>query len=200
LFRDVYRAKGVRIGLGFWNPTLPVRQRRHQPSFFYCKSLVASRRLSLLFSSLLRAAAQYRVLLQAAAARVSHSARRGNATAAPRRRIEKGGACGGGGSAMRGSGRGGGGRQPYLAWDGADMAVIPQESRKMVQSLKGILADRSEAEIYTTLRDCGMDPDVAVERLISQGILRSLPFAVPSPYRFQLFWRGYPGQVLVTRR
>jgi hypothetical protein len=34
LFRDVYRAKGVRIGLGFWNPTLPVRQRRHQPSFF----------------------------------------------------------------------------------------------------------------------------------------------------------------------
>jgi hypothetical protein len=101
---------------------------------------------------------------------------------------------------MRGSGRGGGGRQPYAARDGADMAAIPQESRKMVQSLKGILADRSEAEIYTTLRDCSMDPDVAVERLISQGILWSLPFAVPSPHGFQLFWRGYPGPVLVTRR
>jgi len=38
----------------------------------------------------------------------------------------------------------------------------------MVQSLKGILADRSEGEIYATLCDCGMDPDIAVERLISQ--------------------------------
>jgi hypothetical protein len=39
-----------------------------------------------------------------------------------------------------------------------------------VQGLKGILADRTELEIYSTLLDCGMDPDVAVERLISQGI------------------------------
>ncbi|KAL6848730.1 hypothetical protein ACP4OV_021313 [Aristida adscensionis] len=69
---------------------------------------------------------------------------------------------------MRGGGRGGGGRQPYAAADGADAAPIPAASRKMVQSLKGILADRSEAEIYATLCDCGMDPDVAVERLISQ--------------------------------
>jgi len=85
-----------------------------------------------------------------------------------------GGACGGcgsGGSGMRGGGRGGGGRQPYPAPDGADAAVIPAASRKMVQSLKGILADRSEGEIYATLCDCGMDPDIAVERLISQGML-----------------------------
>ncbi|CAD6332746.1 unnamed protein product [Miscanthus lutarioriparius] len=70
---------------------------------------------------------------------------------------------------MRGGGRGGGGRQPsYVAPDGADVAAIPAASRKMVQSLKGILADRSEGEIYATLCDCGMDPDIAVERLISQ--------------------------------
>jgi hypothetical protein len=49
-----------------------------------------------------------------------------------------------------------------------DAAAIPAASRKMVQSLKGILADRSEGEIYATLCDCGMDPDIAVERLISQ--------------------------------
>jgi hypothetical protein len=103
----------------------------------------------------------------------SHSARSGNATAARRRRIEKGGACGCCGSAMRGGGRG---RQPYPAPDGPDVAAIPPASRKMVQSLKGILADRSEVEIYATLCDCAMDPDVAVERLISQGIIRwSLP-------------------------
>jgi hypothetical protein len=71
---------------------------------------------------------------------------------------------------MRGGGRGGGGRQPsYAAPDGSDAAAIPAASRKMVQSLKGILADRSEGEIYATLCDCGMDPDIAVERLISQG-------------------------------
>ncbi|KAJ1264263.1 hypothetical protein BS78_09G249600 [Paspalum vaginatum] len=69
---------------------------------------------------------------------------------------------------MRGGGRGGGGRQPFAAPDGAEAAAIPVASRKMVQSLKGILADRSEAEIYATLCDCGMDPDIAVERLISQ--------------------------------
>ncbi|KAL6609447.1 hypothetical protein ACP70R_039416 [Stipagrostis hirtigluma subsp. patula] len=72
---------------------------------------------------------------------------------------------GGGG---RGGGGGGGRQQPYAGADGADAAAIPAASRKMVQSLKGILADRSEAEIYATLCDCSMDPDVAVERLISQ--------------------------------
>ncbi|CAN6359008.1 unnamed protein product [Urochloa humidicola] len=70
---------------------------------------------------------------------------------------------------MRGGGRGGGGgTQPFAAPDGADAAAIPAASRKMVQSLKGILADRSEGEIYATLCDCGMDPDIAVDRLISQ--------------------------------
>jgi hypothetical protein len=32
-----------------------------------------------------------------------------------------------------------------------------------------ILADRLEGEIYATLYDCGMDPDIAVKRLICQG-------------------------------
>ncbi|XP_051210520.1 uncharacterized protein [Lolium perenne] len=75
---------------------------------------------------------------------------------------------GGGG----GRGVGGGGRPPQLqqqqpraAGEGAE---IPPASRKLVQGLKGILADRTEAEIYATLLDCAMDPDVAVERLISQ--------------------------------
>lgn len=93
---------------------------------------------------------------------------------------------------MRGGGRGGGGRQPYAAPDGADVAAIPPASRKMVQSLKGILADRSEAEIYATLCDCGMDPDIAVERLISQGMLEpSLAFRSPrgSNCLARILWR-----------
>lgn len=81
---------------------------------------------------------------------------------------------------MRGGGRGGGGgggggrppqqqQQARGAAAAGDGAEIPQASRKLVQGLKGILADRTEAEIYATLLDCAMDPDVAVERLISQG-------------------------------
>lgn len=62
-------------------------------------------------------------------------------------------------STSRGSGAGnGGGVQP-----------IPAGSRKMVQSLKEIV-NCSEAEIYATLKDCNMDPNEAVNRLLSQGL------------------------------
>ena len=106
---------------------------------------------------------------------------------------------GGGG---RGGGGGGGGRVPFYAAAAAaepragDAAAIPPASRKLVQGLKGILTDRSEAEIYATLLDCGMDPDVAGERLISQGIIApgfwrpSSPRLLPDDfelYRFILF-------------
>ncbi|KAI3466795.1 hypothetical protein Pfo_023458 [Paulownia fortunei] len=60
-------------------------------------------------------------------------------------------------STSRGSGAGnGGGAQP-----------IPAGSRKVVQSLKEIV-NCSEVEIYATLKDCNMDPNEAVNRLLSQ--------------------------------
>jgi hypothetical protein len=43
------------------------------------------------------------------------------------------------------------------------------------------VAKRTEAEIYATLLDCAMDPDVAVERLISQGTLASTAAFYPPP-------------------
>lgn len=45
---------------------------------------------------------------------------------------------------------------------------IPSGSRKMVQSLKEIV-NCPEAEIYAVLKDCNMDPNKAVNRLLSQG-------------------------------
>lgn len=136
--------------------------------------------------------------------------RGGDATGGARRlRIEReegrrsgwwGGDMRGGGG--RGGGGGGGGRVPFYAAAAAaepragDAAAIPPASRKLVQGLKGILTDRSEAEIYATLLDCGMDPDVAVERLISQGIIAPGFWRPSSPrlppddfelYRFILF-------------
>lgn len=46
---------------------------------------------------------------------------------------------------------------------------IPAASRKMVQSLKEIVKDSTDLEIYSTLTDCNMDPNEAVNRLLSQG-------------------------------
>ncbi|KAI7744937.1 hypothetical protein M8C21_016836 [Ambrosia artemisiifolia] len=45
---------------------------------------------------------------------------------------------------------------------------IPPASRKMVLSLKEIVNGVTEAEIYSTLKDCNMDPNEAVNRLLSQ--------------------------------
>ncbi|KAI3800693.1 hypothetical protein L1987_28787 [Smallanthus sonchifolius] len=59
--------------------------------------------------------------------------------------------------------RGGGGGN-----NGGGVQGIPSASRKMVQSLKEIVNGVSEAEIYAALKDCNMDPNEAVNRLLSQ--------------------------------
>ena len=51
---------------------------------------------------------------------------------------------------------------------------IPPEWRKMVQSLKEIVNNCTDQEIYATLRECNMDPDEAVNRLLTQGLSLSL--------------------------
>ncbi|CAN6345834.1 unnamed protein product [Urochloa humidicola] len=52
-------------------------------------------------------------------------------------------------------------------------APVPAGSRKLVQSLKEIV-NRPEAEIYAALRECGMDPDEAVSRLLSQDTFQEV--------------------------
>ncbi|KAG4999997.1 hypothetical protein GLYMA_08G122700v4 [Glycine max] len=51
---------------------------------------------------------------------------------------------------------------------GSQKAGIPPASRKMVQSLREIVSNIPEHEIYATLKDCNMDPNEAVSRLLSQ--------------------------------
>ena len=59
------------------------------------------------------------------------------------------------------SGCGGGGAR-------GSAGPVPASARKLVQGLKEIV-NRPDAEIYAALRECGMDPDEAVSRLLSQG-------------------------------
>uniref|UniRef100_A0A0D9WJU4 GBF-interacting protein 1 N-terminal domain-containing protein n=1 Tax=Leersia perrieri TaxID=77586 RepID=A0A0D9WJU4_9ORYZ len=69
---------------------------------------------------------------------------------------------------MTGGGAGGGGGKGAAA-----AGPIPAASRKLVQSLKEIV-NRPDAEIYAALRDCGMDPDEAVSRLLSQDTFQEV--------------------------
>ncbi|CAL9756060.1 unnamed protein product [Musa acuminata subsp. burmannicoides] len=65
------------------------------------------------------------------------------------------------------SGGGGGGGPGSKGNGAASAAPIPAGSRKLVQSLKEIV-NCSETEIYAMLRECNMDPNEAVHRLLSQ--------------------------------
>lgn len=51
---------------------------------------------------------------------------------------------------------------------GVGVQSIPAGSRKMVQSLKEIV-NCPEPEIYAVLKECNMDPNEAVNRLLTQG-------------------------------
>ncbi|KAJ4703786.1 GBF-interacting protein 1-like [Melia azedarach] len=64
---------------------------------------------------------------------------------------------------MSGKGGGGGG----VAKGNNGISSIPAGSRKIVQSLREIV-NCSETEIYAMLKDCNMDPNEAVNRLLSQ--------------------------------
>ncbi|RRT81513.1 hypothetical protein B296_00017379 [Ensete ventricosum] len=80
---------------------------------------------------------------------------------------------------MSGGGGGGAGSRGNGA---ASAAPIPAGSRKLVQSLKEIV-NCSETEIYAMLRECNMDPNEAVHRLLSQG---ACP-APPNPFKIPHF-------------
>ncbi|VFQ81579.1 unnamed protein product [Cuscuta campestris] len=51
---------------------------------------------------------------------------------------------------------------------GGGVAMIPTGSRKMVDSLKEIVKNHPDSEIYAALKECNMDPNEAVSRLLSQ--------------------------------
>ncbi|KAE8659640.1 kinase-related family protein [Hibiscus syriacus] len=65
------------------------------------------------------------------------------------------------------SGKGGGGGNNGLGKGSSGISGIPAGSRKIVQSLKEIV-NCPEPEIYDTLKECNMNPNEAVNRLLSQ--------------------------------
>ncbi|KAJ6893798.1 hypothetical protein NC652_027770 [Populus alba x Populus x berolinensis] len=70
-------------------------------------------------------------------------------------------------SGRGGGGGGGGGVNNNNGKGNTGISGIPAASRKMVQSLKEIV-NCPEPEIYAMLKECNMDPNEAVNRLLSQ--------------------------------
>lgn len=62
----------------------------------------------------------------------------------------------------------GSGRGSHSNGSGA-VNQVPTSSKKMIQNLKEIV-NCPEAEIYAMLKECNMDPNEAVNRLLSQGL------------------------------
>lgn len=52
--------------------------------------------------------------------------------------------------------------------NGVGVLQLPQETKKVVKNLKEIV-NCSESEIYAALKECNMDPNEAVQRLLSLG-------------------------------
>ncbi|KAJ9135915.1 hypothetical protein P3X46_033038 [Hevea brasiliensis] len=75
------------------------------------------------------------------------------------------------------SGKGGGAAASYNSNNtgkgSSGISGIPAGSRKMVQSLKEIV-NCPESEIYAMLKECNMDPNEAVNRLLSQDPFREV--------------------------
>ncbi|RWW22987.1 hypothetical protein GW17_00012782 [Ensete ventricosum] len=85
---------------------------------------------------------------------------------------------------MRSGGGGGAGSRGNGSAASVTAAPIPSGSRKLVQSLKEIV-NCPEPEIYAMLRECDMDPNEAIHRLLSQGsCLLKIPRLHLPPLRF----------------
>lgn len=71
--------------------------------------------------------------------------------------------------------------------DGGEVAAaaargIPPTAKKVVQTVKEIV-NCTEQEIYAVLKECDMDPNRAVERLLAQGFCYPLsPLCVCFPF------------------
>ncbi|PON69460.1 GBF-interacting protein [Parasponia andersonii] len=52
--------------------------------------------------------------------------------------------------------------------NGVGLGELSPATRKIIQNLKEIVSNCTESEIYAVLKECNMDPDDAVQRLLSQ--------------------------------
>ncbi|KAF7113083.1 hypothetical protein RHSIM_RhsimUnG0162600 [Rhododendron simsii] len=87
------------------------------------------------------------------------------------------------------SGRGGNG--------GVGVQLLPAASRKMVQSLKEIV-NCPESEIYAMLKESNIDPNVTVNRLLSEVMVYTIVNCMGWIAKPHGSWHGPPFRIPVT--
>lgn len=58
---------------------------------------------------------------------------------------------------------------------------IPAGARRTIADIKEIAGGHTDEEVYAMLRECNMDPNETVQRLLLEGPLS--PLLIPSPGR-----------------
>lgn len=58
--------------------------------------------------------------------------------------------------------------------------ILSASVRKTIQSIKEIVGNHSDAEIYVTLKETNMDPNETTQKLLNQGLLRFYLFCFNS--------------------
>lgn len=86
----------------------------------------------------------------------------------------------------RGHGRSRGGPAGIMSSGRGGAVEIPASTKKVVQSLKEIVTN-SDEEIYAMLKECNMDLNETVQRLLNQGMCGALIF------RARRFFEGFGG-------
>lgn len=54
--------------------------------------------------------------------------------------------------------------------------LIPESIQRMVQHIKEIVVLHSDEDVYAMLKECFMDPNEAVQKLLDLGIWLHVPF------------------------
>lgn len=57
--------------------------------------------------------------------------------------------------------------------ESGDVSAISSKVRSTVKSIKEVVGNHSESDIYAVLRETNMDPDEAAQKLLNQGVVFS---------------------------
>lgn len=57
--------------------------------------------------------------------------------------------------------------------ESGDVSAISSKDRSTVKSIKEVVGNHSESDIYAVLRETNMDPDEATQKLLNQGVVFS---------------------------
>lgn len=72
---------------------------------------------------------------------------------------------------------------------GTGTHIISAKVRKTIQTIKEIVGDHSDADIYVALKDSNMDPNETAQKLLNQGQIKLFIVTFVCFMCFSMFWK-----------